>query len=51
MPTVVTGASGHLGRLVVNQLLADGTPPAQIGRPATTAYEAVQHAATIEESR
>ena len=30
MSTVVTGASGHLGRLVVDQLLADGTPPAQI---------------------
>lgn len=30
MSTVITGASGHLGRLVVDQLLADGTPPAQI---------------------
>ena len=30
MPTVITGASGHLGRLVVDQLLATGTPPAQI---------------------
>ena len=28
--TVVTGASGHLGRLVVDQLLAAGTPSAQI---------------------
>ena len=27
---VITGASGHLGRLVVDQLLAAGTPPAQI---------------------
>ncbi|WP_329372763.1 SDR family oxidoreductase [Streptomyces sp. NBC_00669] len=30
MSTVITGASGHLGRLVVDQLLAGGTPPAQI---------------------
>jgi NAD(P)H dehydrogenase (quinone) len=30
MATVITGASGHLGRLVVDQLLAAGTPPAQI---------------------
>jgi NAD(P)H dehydrogenase (quinone) len=28
--TVITGASGHLGRLVVQQLLANGTSPAQI---------------------
>jgi uncharacterized protein YbjT (DUF2867 family) len=30
MSTVVTGASGHLGRLVVDQLLAAGTSPAQV---------------------
>ena len=30
MSTVITGASGHLGRLVVDQLLATGTPPGQI---------------------
>ena len=30
MSTVITGASGHLGRLVVEQLLASGTPPAHI---------------------
>lgn len=30
MSTVITGASGHLGRLVVDQLLAAGTPPDQI---------------------
>jgi NAD(P)H dehydrogenase (quinone) len=30
MPTVITGASGHLGRLVVDQLLAAGEPAAQI---------------------
>jgi NAD(P)H dehydrogenase (quinone) len=30
MSAVITGASGHLGRLVVDQLLATGTPPTQI---------------------
>src|ERR1700729_4565587 len=30
MSTVITGASGHLGRLVVDQLLAAGTSPAQV---------------------
>ena len=30
MSTVITGASGHLGRLVVEQLLTTGTSPAQI---------------------
>jgi len=30
MSTLITGASGHLGRLVVDQLLAAGTPPAQL---------------------
>ncbi|HEY1762852.1 MAG TPA: SDR family oxidoreductase [Acidimicrobiales bacterium] len=30
MSTVITGASGHLGRLVVQQLLATGTSPAQV---------------------
>lgn len=30
MSIVITGASGHLGRLVVDQLLAAGMPPAQI---------------------
>jgi NAD(P)H dehydrogenase (quinone) len=28
--TVITGASGQLGRLVVHQLLSTGTPPAQL---------------------
>jgi hypothetical protein len=56
MSPVVIRASGRLGQLVVDQLLAAGTPPAQIvatgiGRPATTAHEPVQNAATIEESR
>ncbi|MFE9859730.1 NAD(P)H-binding protein [Streptomyces sp. NPDC005780] len=30
MSIVITGASGHLGRLIVDQLLAAGTPPEQI---------------------
>src|SRR5579875_2576874 len=30
MSILITGASGHLGRLVVDQLLAAGTPSAQI---------------------
>lgn len=30
MSTVITGASGHLGRLIVDQLLTAGTPPEQI---------------------
>ncbi|MGW6508922.1 SDR family oxidoreductase [Streptomyces niveus] len=30
MSTVITGASGHLGRLIADQLLAAGTPPEQI---------------------
>ncbi|MCW2526986.1 MAG: NAD(P)-dependent oxidoreductase [Pseudonocardiales bacterium] len=30
MSIVITGASGHLGRLVVDQLLAAGTPPSQV---------------------
>ncbi|MEV5491234.1 SDR family oxidoreductase [Streptomyces bobili] len=30
MSTVITGASGRLGRLIVDQLLAAGTPPEQI---------------------
>jgi NAD(P)H dehydrogenase (quinone) len=30
MSTVITGASGHLGRIVIDQLLTAGTPPAEI---------------------
>jgi NAD(P)H dehydrogenase (quinone) len=30
MSTVITGASGHLGRLIVEQLIAAGTPPEQV---------------------
>jgi NAD(P)H dehydrogenase (quinone) len=30
MSIVITGASGHLGRLVVDQLLAAGTPAARL---------------------
>jgi hypothetical protein len=86
MSTVTIGASGHRGRLAVDQLLTAATPPAQIvatgadytstltatglppelaaaaeasqdliklliGRPAPTAHEVVDNAATIEESR
>ena len=45
MTTVITGASGHLGRLVVDQLLATGTPPAQIvatGRDVNTLNDLAQ---------
>lgn len=30
MSTVITGASGHLGRLIADQLITAGTPPEQI---------------------
>ena len=30
MPLLITGATGHLGRLVVEQLLADGVPAGDI---------------------
>ncbi|MEV0914380.1 NAD(P)H-binding protein [Streptomyces sp. NPDC049967] len=30
MSIVITGASGHLGRLIIDQFLASGTPPEQI---------------------
>jgi hypothetical protein len=35
MSTVVTGASGHPGRLVVDQLLTTRTPPADFADPST----------------
>jgi NAD(P)H dehydrogenase (quinone) len=35
MSTVVTGASGHPGRLVVDQLLTTRTPPADVADPST----------------
>ncbi len=50
MSTVVTGASGHLGRLVVDQLLAAGTPPAQIvatGRDVGKLADLVQTGVTV----
>jgi len=52
MTVVVTGATGHLGRLVVEHLLADGTAPDQIvatgrntGRLAELAEQGVRTAA------
>jgi NAD(P)H dehydrogenase (quinone) len=50
MSTVVTGASGHLGRLVVDQLLAAGTPPAQIvatGRDTEKLTDLAQNGVTV----
>ena len=50
MSTVVTGASGHLGRLVVDQLLATGTPPAQIvatGRDVDKLTDLAQQGVTV----
>src|ERR1700733_4857370 len=50
MSTVITGASGHLGRLVVDQLLAAGTPPAQIvatGRDVNKLNDLAQHGVTV----
>ena len=50
MSIVITGASGHLGRLVVDQLLAAGTSPAQIvatGRDAGKLTDLAQHGVTV----
>ncbi|HEY3751964.1 MAG TPA: SDR family oxidoreductase [Pseudonocardiaceae bacterium] len=50
MSTVITGASGHLGRLVVEQLLAIGTPPEQIvatGRDADKLADLAQRGVTV----
>jgi len=50
MSIVVTGASGHLGRLVVDQLLAVGTPPAQIvatGRDTGKLADLAQNGVTV----
>jgi NAD(P)H dehydrogenase (quinone) len=50
MSTVITGASGHLGRLVVDQLLAAGTPPAQIvatGRDVDKLTDLAQNGVTV----
>src|SRR5258707_8455846 len=50
MSTVITGASGHLGRLVVDQLLAAGTSPAQIvatGRDVDKLTDLAQNGVTV----
>lgn len=50
MSTVITGASGHLGRLVVEQLLAIGTPPQQIvatGRDVEKLADLAQRGVTV----
>jgi NAD(P)H dehydrogenase (quinone) len=50
MSTVITGASGHLGRLVVEQLLAIGTPPEQIvatGRDVEKLADLAQRGVTV----
>lgn len=50
MSTVITGASGHLGRLVVDQLLAAGTPPTQIvatGRDVEKLADLAQRGMTV----
>lgn len=50
MATVITGASGHLGRLAVDQLLAAGTPPGQIvatGRDVDKLADLVRSGVTV----
>ena len=50
MSIVITGASGHLGRLIVDQLLATGTPAAQIvatGRDTGRLADLAQHGVTV----
>ncbi len=50
MSTVITGASGHLGRLVVQQLLATGTSPAHIvatGRDIDNLADLAHHGVTV----
>lgn len=50
MSTVITGASGHLGRLVVEQLLSIGTPPEQIvatGRDVEKLADLAQRGVTV----
>src|SRR6202167_1198459 len=50
MSTVITGASGHLGRLVVDQLLAAGTSSAQIvatGRDADKLTDLAQNGVAV----
>ncbi|GAA3102728.1 NAD(P)H dehydrogenase (quinone) [Kribbella aluminosa] len=50
MSTVITGASGHLGRLVVEQLLTIATPPEQIvatGRDVEKLADLAQRGVTV----
>lgn len=50
MSIVITGASGHLGRLIVDQLLAAGTPPEQIvatGRDAGKLADLARNRVTV----
>ena len=50
MSTVITGASGHLGRLVVQELLAAGTPPADLvvtGREIGKLTDLAPHGVTV----
>lgn len=56
MSIAIAGASGLLGRLLIDQLFAARTPPAQIAaagihRPAAAAHETVQSATSIKGSR
>ena len=54
MSTVITGASGHLGGLVVDQLLATGRPPAQIvatGRDIDKLTDLAQDRVTVRRVR
>ncbi|HEY4460451.1 MAG TPA: NAD(P)H-binding protein, partial [Pseudonocardiaceae bacterium] len=50
MSIVITGASGHLGRLIVDQLLAEGTPPERIvatGRDIGKLADLAQNGVTV----
>ncbi|MFI6962631.1 NAD(P)H-binding protein [Streptomyces sp. NPDC050255] len=50
MSIVITGASGHLGRLIVDQLLAAGAPPEQIvatGRDAGKLADLARNRVTV----
>ena len=56
MSIAIVGASGLIGRLLIDQFFAACTPPLQIAaadihRPAAAAHETVQSATSIKESR
>jgi NAD(P)H dehydrogenase (quinone) len=53
MSPVITGASGHLGRLVIDQRLAAGMPARIVatGRDVHKLTELTPNAATNEEAR